>query len=1209
MPLPPTLTVTIEHIGTDAGGGAQYLAKVLRANDAEICRHTFTFRDDTLVDIEPQWMLEKAVPRHVGEWVKRGPADAARTDTEVGKLAAYGQRLYGFLFGDGRELEAFFKYNDAYRDRAQLTLALHANAAALWKLPWEYLHDGRDFLALHGRFLLHRMPYGLGQLQPDAAPLPLRVLVVIAAPDDLNPLDTEEEIGVIQEALDEAVRTGRVQVHYLDDATLPAIGDALRDFKPHVLHYTGHGVYDKAQERSFLALEREDGRAQLAGIADLRPHLKDDPDLRLVLLSACQSGQTSGVDAFSGVATGMLDAGIPAVLAMQFSILDNSAICLARAFYAALADGSTPAEAIQRARVALWQFEEGPGFDWGIPALYLRAQGMRLVDAGATTAVEATGAAALYDVGGLPLPPHFVGRKPELRELRRALRDPAINAAFVRGIGGMGKSSLAAKLIQRPGADLDGVCVIRCHEVDALDVPKKLADFLAAQGKAGHAAAAALLLDSRLDPAARARAAAAKVADRRYVIVFDNFESLQEAGSKMQDAGGKMQDAGSKMQDAGGKIQDTDIEHPASSIEHPASSFEHPASGNETTLALLRGLLDARWRSTCVFTGRLRWEGLDAALGRGTAVELHLPSLTARQAIMLMDNLPRLRREPVKTKIALYKKVGGHPKSIELLNGWLTSGRVTDLLTDPALDGMLQAQWEDYFLRALLARLTPAARRALARLSIFRTPLDDEEFDYAGVNRETVARWLDLSLVQRERAAPGGPPEMAALPDMLPPAEREKLQARETYTVHPVVREYLLAQEPPDALRDLHLWAAAYYGTPFVDAARNHLRQHPDYKTIQPPDDETNELARNDVVEYFVSQTQDMPQARAAMARALAWQHHLFQAGAYDPAGEIVIAVIPTLARWGERDRAKGLLRSSIATREGFAKAVAQGNLATLLVNEGKLDEALATYEAVYKEFERANSKQQMATVLTQIASIYQIKGDYDKAIAYEERSLALGKERGNEEGQAVSLHQLAMLYHLKGDLPAALERSQAAEQLDRKRGDQAGLAADLHEQGIIFTLMTPEEVGEIRRTSNTLRVSETLRVSGAPEDTEPTPTALAAARFQESLAIKRRIGNEGGAASSLGELGKLLMDAGRYQEAIAAFNETLEIDQRSGNPVEIAIDLEFLGSVHERQGQYAAALEKFREALGLFQKYSSPQEVARTERNIAIVEKLMRET
>ncbi len=338
MPLPPELTVEIRRIGE-----GQYLAVTKRAGGAEVCQSTFTYRPDLLLHMEPQWLLERAVPRHAGEEIRRGPADAGRLDEEERKLADYGRRLYSFLFGDGTRLRQFLEFNDDYRREARLTLALHRDAAGLWRLPWEYLHDDAGFLALSGRFLLGRTPLGLGTLSPEPVAPPLRILVVIAAPEDQRPLDTEEEIGVIQQALDDAVRAGRVQADYLDDATLPAIGDALRRIRPHVFHYTGHGAYDKDAGASFLALEDDDGRTKLAGIADLQPYLADDPDLRLALLSGCQTAVTSDVDAFAGIATGLLGEGVPAVLAMQSSILDSSAIELARAFYAAIAEGATPA--------------------------------------------------------------------------------------------------------------------------------------------------------------------------------------------------------------------------------------------------------------------------------------------------------------------------------------------------------------------------------------------------------------------------------------------------------------------------------------------------------------------------------------------------------------------------------------------------------------------------------------------------------------------------------------------------------------------------------------------------------------------------------------------------------------------------------------------------------------------------------------------------
>ena len=272
MQLPPELIVTIRRTNPeDKAATPAYLAVTTRANGAEVCSHSFELPANLLVDLEPQWVLDKAVPREFLDPAKGDSSRRARQQKEIDKLAQYGRRLYGLLFGDGQKLQAFLEFNDAYRREARLTLAMHGNAAALWRLPWEYLHDDAGFLALGGRFLLSRWPYGLAELDPPPADLPLRILVVVSAPEDQRALDSEEEIGAIQQALDEAVREERVQVQYLDDATLEAIGEAVRDFQPHVLHYTGHGKYDDKQGRSYLALENEDGQTRPAGIAELKP--------------------------------------------------------------------------------------------------------------------------------------------------------------------------------------------------------------------------------------------------------------------------------------------------------------------------------------------------------------------------------------------------------------------------------------------------------------------------------------------------------------------------------------------------------------------------------------------------------------------------------------------------------------------------------------------------------------------------------------------------------------------------------------------------------------------------------------------------------------------------------------------------------------------------------------------------------------------------
>ncbi len=117
-----------------------------------------------------------------------------------------------------------------------------------------------------------------------------------------------------------------------------------------------------------------------------------------------------------------------------------------------------------------------------------------------------------------------------------------------------------------------------------------------------------------------------------------------------------------------------------------------------------------------------------------------------------------------------------------------------------------------------------------------------------------------------------------------------------------------------------------------------------------------------------------------------------------------------------------------------------------------------------------------------------------------------------------------------------------------------------------------------------------------------PRHRAAAVERFEASLAISLRIGNQASAADTLGELGKLLMDAGQMREAIAAFTECAGIYRDTNNPTKLGITLEFLGSVHERQDQYAAALEKYQQALNILERVGAAPEAENNRRHIARV-------
>ena len=78
-------------------------------------------------------------------------------------------------------------------------------------------------------------------------------------------------------------------------------------------------------------------------------------------------------------------------------------------------------------------------------------------------------------------------------------------------------------------------------------------------------------------------------------------------------------------------------------------------------------------------------------------------------------------------------------------------------------------------------------------------------------------------------------------------------------------------------------------------------------------------------------------------------------------------------------------------------------------------------------------------------------------------------------------------------------------------------------------------------------------------------------------------------------QLGRLAQGRGELEEARQLYNESLEIKKRLGNQSGIAITLHQLGRLAEAQSNKTEAARLFREALSIFEKLKSPKaEIAR---------------
>ena len=313
-------------------------------------------------------------------------------------LETIGQALYQALLPVGSSLRTVF--NDALHQATEPGEPLHlrlriapevAQRSRLADYPWELLHDGQRFLSLHRQLVVSR--YLAYEARPPAVDrhTSLKVLLVSSTAGDpalrLPPLPSLEP---------QAIRDGLANAANISLDQLPqATRRALRtyDGQPQVVHFDGHGLYGQRcvnpdcqrmhnslslsqckscdqplpEPEGFLLLADDQGRPDYVSAQEFALLLPSS--VVLVVLSACQSAMAMvGTSLFRGVAQRLIDTRVPAVVAMQYSVLADAASQFAEQFYRELAKGKSLVATLQSARRAMVDIPN----QWYRPALYLR---------------------------------------------------------------------------------------------------------------------------------------------------------------------------------------------------------------------------------------------------------------------------------------------------------------------------------------------------------------------------------------------------------------------------------------------------------------------------------------------------------------------------------------------------------------------------------------------------------------------------------------------------------------------------------------------------------------------------------------------------------------------------------------------------------------------------------------------------------------------
>lgn len=365
------------------------------------------------------------------------------------------------------EIEEGMKKLEADTQGASLHLCLEHPDPEVLALPWSIanLPDSQHRLDASPSVLLSR---SLGRPQPagrrELPPLPLRVLVVVAAPRDLDLpglLNHESQERLLLRALEELLGSPNLDIRFAANGSLNELRTLIEAEPYHIVHFSGYSQMTETGGELLLEDENTLNSHPVSPRQFARALMGDGgPRLPLVLLTSFR--KTPGIQekAFHQFARALLEAGYPTVLSAPAALGERYARLFIRRFYHRLNRWETVLEAFHKA-VAHVRDQEKQRLDKAgilrlepfqslIPVLYSDTPGFSLIDLNlARNRLSSPGDPLLrnHRFQGVRARLGFAGRRRELARLWPVLKQGG--SVFLNGPPGVGKSDLAWMLARK----------------------------------------------------------------------------------------------------------------------------------------------------------------------------------------------------------------------------------------------------------------------------------------------------------------------------------------------------------------------------------------------------------------------------------------------------------------------------------------------------------------------------------------------------------------------------------------------------------------------------------------------------------------------------------------------------------------------------------------------------------------------------------------
>jgi tetratricopeptide (TPR) repeat protein/CHAT domain-containing protein len=1070
-------------------------------------------------------------------------------------LSALGRELYEWLDGPTMRWLA-----GAMSNSEGMTLRIDV-AERLRHLPWELLHANAAYLSSNALrlFTPARLVTETAR-KTEVYNRPLRTLFMACSAEDVEPmLDFETEEKMILES----ARRHQIELFVEESGSLDGLRYQVEAFGTgyfDVFHLTGHADVDKRGPR-FL-MENDQGLRQDVSADELAEAFQGNWP-RLVFLSGCRTGQSPEQGYLPSFCEALVQAGAPAVLGWALPVYDETANLAAGELYEHLAAGKSIDEAVARARLRL--LREGIP-DWHLLRLYVNATPLEGMVTASRTSKRARlkvreASREFFDAAGGKVEvckrEDFVGRRRSIQRCLRTLQsregdEQYAEGVLLHGMGGLGKSSLAARVCERmPGHKR----MVFVGALDELGFTGKISSALNDPEAIGLLNQPGLNLTQRLR-----NLLAGPLSAEPVLFVLDDFEQNLEGSG-------------------GGYI--------AKSV--PLEILKSLLTAIRETGSESRVIVTSRYKFPLPSPLKLREEGLESL--RGGELEKKLTRLKAFDPSSSIEVKTRERARALGT---------GNPRLLEWLGKVLVDGATDATLIMDAMEREAERFRENVLLHELLSQLSRECRRMIALASIYELPFDRKAVA-AAVNNPIdphLERAVSLGLVEGGTDPATGESRYFVSRLALPLIEKETTEEEKTEAARRAANYLYQArwQTGTEAGMEeaLEIFRLA------MEAREQGISAEVGGKIARSLVNSNRYREAEALCEMALSLGEDhrllhnIARAQVILGRTNEARRNYENALSLCPESDeseksaIIGNLAYLVAQQGDVKRAIGLWEESLALFEQIGdvqgKAATLHNMALVIARQGDVNRAIGLWQESLALKERIGDVHGKASTLNQMAVVIADQGDVKRALELLQESLALYEQIGDVKGKAATLHNMAGVIAQQGDVNRALGLWQESLALKERIGDVHGKASTLHEMANVIkqqgdvnralglwqeSLALFEQIGDVKGKAATLH-----NMAGVIAQHGNVNRALGL--WQESLALKERIGDVHGKASTLNQMAVVIADQGDVKRAHELLQESLALYEQIG-------DVNGKAATLHNMGWLASKNENFEEARRLF--------------------------